>query len=245
VAVVTGASRNMGRLVAEALGARGASVVVHYHADASQAGADAAAATVRAGGAEAVARQADLTRAADAERLFQGAVDDFGRLDIVVNTAGTMLKKPLAEVTEAEYDRMFGTHTKAAFFTLREAARRIADGGRIVNISTTLTAVTTGFYSVYAGAKAATEQFTKMLAKEVGHRGITVNTVAPGPLNTSFFYPVESPESVEFLQAHERAEPPGRARRDRAGDRVPLLGRRALGHRADHPRQRRHVLRAF
>jgi NAD(P)-dependent dehydrogenase (short-subunit alcohol dehydrogenase family) len=200
VALITGASSNMGRQAAEALAARGAKVVVHYHAAASRAKADETVAAIQALGSQAVVAQADLTQPAQVKQLFQTAKAAWGRLDIVLNTAGVMVKKPLAEVTEAEFDLMFAVHTKAAFFVLQEAAQHLEDQGRILNISTSLTSVTTGLYALYAGAKAAAEQFTKMLAKEVGERGITVNSVAPGPLNTSFFYPVESEQSVDYLK---------------------------------------------
>lgn len=200
VALITGASNNMGRQTALEFASRGACIVVHYHADGSRAKAEDTVAAIRALGPEAVALQADLTQPAQVKQLFRDAKAAWGRLDIVLNTAGVMVKKPMTEVTEAEFDLMFNVHTKAAFFVLQEAAREVADNGRIINISTTLTSVTTGLYSVYAGAKAAAEQFTKMLAKEVGARGVTVNSVAPGPLNTSFFYPVESEQSIDFLK---------------------------------------------
>lgn len=200
VALITGASNNLGRQTAEALAARGANLVVHYHSDASRAKADETAAAITAQGGQAVVLQANLTRQAEVKQLFDQAKAAWGRLDVVLNTAGIMVKKPMTDVTEQELDSMFDVHVKGAFFVLQEAARSLEDNGRILNISSSLTAVTTGLYTVYAGAKAATEQFTKMLAKEVGGRGITVNSVAPGPLNTSFFYPVESDQSIEFVK---------------------------------------------
>lgn len=201
VALVAGASRNLGRAVAEALAAKGADVALHHHGDEGRAGAEAAAEAVRSHGGRAVLVRGDLTDVARTEALFDEARGALGRLDVFVNTAGVMLKKPLVEVTEEEYDRMFAIHTRAAFFALRAAARRIEDGGRIINVSTTLTSVTTPFYTVYAGAKSAVEQFTRGLAKEIGHRGVTVNAVAPGPLDTSFFHGAETPESVAFLRS--------------------------------------------
>jgi len=107
-----------------------------------------------------------------------------------------VVKKPLADTTDEEFDRAFAVNARAKFLTMREAARRLADGGRIVNIITSIVAFTIPSYSVYAGSKGAVEHFTKALAKEIGNRGITVNCVAPGPLSTPFYYPVENEESI-------------------------------------------------
>jgi NAD(P)-dependent dehydrogenase (short-subunit alcohol dehydrogenase family) len=109
-------------------------------------------------------------------------------------------KKPYAEISEQEYDRIFALNAKAPFFCMQEAARRMEDGGRIINVGTSVLGMVTGYYSVYAGSKAPLEQFMRALAKEVVARGITVNTIAPGALDTSFFYPAETPESVAFIK---------------------------------------------
>jgi NAD(P)-dependent dehydrogenase (short-subunit alcohol dehydrogenase family) len=198
VAVVVGASRNLGRAIAEMLGAQGAAVAVHYNSVNARAGAEETAASIKAGGGKATVVQADLTRVPEVEHLFDSVARRFGHLDIMVNTAGMVLKKPVAEITEQEYDRLFAINAKAAFFCMQAAANQMSDNGRIVNIGTSLLAATTGFYSAYAGSKAPLEHFTRALAKEVGSRGITVNTVAPGPLNTSFFYPAETDAATEF-----------------------------------------------
>ncbi|WP_046756006.1 SDR family oxidoreductase [Kordia jejudonensis] len=200
VAIVTGASKNLGAETAIYLGSIGANVIVHHFSDNSKQDTLQIVEKIKASGSKAKLVQADLRKVSEIKRLFDEAENTFGKADILVNTAGTMLKKPAAEVLEEEYDQMFNIHTKTAFFLLSEAAKRINDGGRIVNISTTLTSVTTGLYSVYAGAKAASEQFVKMIAKEIGSRGITVNSIAPGPLNTSFFYPVENEHSIDYLK---------------------------------------------
>jgi NAD(P)-dependent dehydrogenase (short-subunit alcohol dehydrogenase family) len=198
VAVVVGASRNLGRAIAEMLGAQGAAVAVHYNSVNARAGAEETAASIKAGGGKATVVQADLTRVPEVEHLFDSVARRFGHLDIMVNTAGMVLKKPVAEITEQEYDRLFAINAKAAFFCMQAAANQMSDNGRIVNIGTSLLAATTGFYSAYAGSKAPLEHFTRALAKEVGSRGITVNTVAPGPLNTSFFYPAETDDATDF-----------------------------------------------
>lgn len=218
VAVVTGAARNQGRAYSEMLATHGANVVVHHHGETSRAEAEKTADALRRHGPKAVVVQADLTQVPEVRRLFEMADENFGRLDILINNAGMVLKKPLTEITEAEYDRMFGINAKAAFFCMREAAKRMQDGGRIINIATSLLGAFTGLYAVYAGSKAPLEDFTRALAKEIGHRGITVNTVAPGPLDTSFFYPAETPDAVAY---HTQASV--QARLGRIDDIVPLI----------------------
>lgn len=186
VAIVTGSSRGIGRAIAERLGKEGASVVVNYGRSANQ--AQEVVSAVEANGGKGLAVQADISQVADIRRLFQEAVDHFGQLDILVNNAGTGVFQPLAEVTEEEYDATFALNTKGTFFALQEAARRMGDGGRIVNISTGLTSMSgSPSGSVYIGSKGAVEQFTKVLAKELGGRGITVNTLSPGTTETDLF----------------------------------------------------------
>ncbi len=200
VAVVLGASRNMGRDFARELAAHGADVVVHYNAASSRAEAEETAGLVQQAARRAWLVDGDLTNPATVRKVFDAAEQAFGRIDIVVNTAGVVIKKPFVEITEAEFDRGFAINTKAAFFVMQEAAKRIADNGRIINIGTTLLGATTAGYSVYAGSKAPLEDFTRALAKEIGARGVTVNTVAPGPVDDSFFHPAETPQSVEYLK---------------------------------------------
>jgi len=197
VALVTGAARNMGRAFAQALARAGADVVVHHHGEGSRADAEETARLVGAEGTRALVTQADLARVADVRRLFEHAKAAFDRLDIVVNNAGVIVKKPFVEITEEDYDR-FGINAKGAFFVMQEAARVIADGGRIINMGTTLLAATTAFYSVYAGSKAPLEDFTRALAREIGARGVTVNTVAPGPVDTAFYHEQETAQSTAY-----------------------------------------------
>ncbi|WP_225101107.1 SDR family oxidoreductase [Streptomyces sp. CoH27] len=198
VAFVGGASRNLGGLISTTLGAEGAKVAVHYNSDASRAKAENVVAQINSGPGEAFALQADLTKPDEVERVFEEVVGRFGRLDYSVNTAGMVLKKPLTEITEEEYDRMFAVNSKAAFFVMREAARRIEDGGKIITIVTSLLAAYTGLYSAYAGSKAPVEHFTRALPKELFGRNISVNTIAPGPMDTSFFYPAEDDDSIAY-----------------------------------------------
>lgn len=200
VAIITGASRNQGQAYAETLAADGASVVVHYHNPARQAEAEAVAARIHEAGGTALVVQADLTQVKEVEKLFNATMQRFDHLDILINNSGMVIKKPVEQISEEEFDAIFAINTKAAFFCLREAARVMADHGRIVNIVTTILGLTTGNYSIYAGSKAPLEDFTRALAKEIGPRGITVNCVAPGPINDSFYYPVESPESIAAVK---------------------------------------------
>ncbi|MFC4001628.1 SDR family oxidoreductase [Prauserella oleivorans] len=198
VAVIGGGAKNLGGLLGTTLGEAGAKVVVHYHGDASAADADKTVDAIKAAGSDAVAVQGDLTRVADVRRLFDTAVDSFGGVDVAVNTTGMVLRKPILETTEEEYDRMFAINAKAAYFFIQEAGRRLNDHGKIISLGTSLLAAFTDGYSTYAGGKAPLEHFTRAAAKEFADRGISVNVVAPGPMDTPFFYPQETPERVEF-----------------------------------------------
>ncbi|AWT25212.1 3-oxoacyl-[acyl-carrier-protein] reductase FabG [Corynebacterium provencense] len=142
--------------------------------------------------------QGDLTSAANVEALFDEAEKILGTIDVAVNTVGKVLRKPIVETTEEEYDSMFDINSKAAYFFIREAGRHLADDGKIITVVTSLLAAFTDGYSTYAGGKAPVEHFTRAAAKEFADRGISVNAVAPGPMDTPFFYGQETPERVEF-----------------------------------------------
>ncbi|MFG2177328.1 SDR family oxidoreductase [Streptomyces abikoensis] len=198
VVVIGGASKNLGGLIAREVAVDGAKVVVHFNSPSSKEGAQQTAEAVKAAGGEAIVHEADLTQVSEVEGLFEVAVGAFDKVDCVVNTAGMVLKKPLTEVTEAEYDKMFAVNSKAAFFMMQEAAKRVEDGGKIVTIVTSLLAAYTGLYSVYAGSKAPVEHFTRALSKELFGRNISVNNIAPGPMDTGFFYPAETEDSIAY-----------------------------------------------
>lgn len=201
VALITGAARNMGQAFAVALAERGANIVVHFHSDNSAADAEKTARLVRDAGTEAFLVQGDLAKPATVEKVFLDAQKTFGRIDIVINNAGLVVKKPMAECTEDDFDRSFGINAKAAFFVMKQAALHLSDGGRVVNMGTSLLGAFTGMYGVYAGSKAPLEDFSRALAKEVGGKGITVNTVAPGPIDTPFFHGEENEQSVAYMKA--------------------------------------------
>lgn len=198
VAVVAGGAKNLGSLISRELGAAGARVVVHYHSPSAQKDAEATVQAIQGGGGDAFAVQGDLTRPANVQALFAEARKQFGGIDLAVNTTGKVLRKPIVETTEADFDTMFGINAKAAYFFIQEAGRTLNDNGKIITIVTSLLAAFTDGYSTYAGGKAPIEHFTRAAAKEFAHRGISVTAVGPGPMDTPFFYGEETPERVAF-----------------------------------------------
>ena len=200
VAIVTGGSANLGELFSHALAADGADIVVHYNSPRRE---DEARGVVEAletqHGVKAMSHQADLTRIANITALVDATVDRFGHWDILVNTSGLIVRKPLAETTEEEYDNSFAINAKIPFFLMKEAFSKIADNGRIINMVTTQVAVTAPTYSAYAGSKGPVEHFTKAFSKEIGSRGVTVNCIAPGPQKTSFLYGAETDDTLKWL----------------------------------------------
>ena len=184
-AIVTGASRGIGQAVAKRLAGDGFACVVNYAGNAAE--AQRTAAEITAGGGGAVAVQADVSDPAAITRLFDAAERVFGGVDVLVNNAGVMQLAPVAESDDALFDRQVAVNLKGTFNGLREAARRLRDGGRIVSFSSSVVGVYGPGYGVYAATKAAVEAMTHVLAKELGPRRITVNVVAPGPVATELF----------------------------------------------------------
>lgn len=195
VALVTGASRGMGRNIAEELARRGAKVVVNYAARLDQ--AEEVVKGIQAEGGEAVAIQADVSKLPDLEKLFQETLDIFGRLDILVNNAGIMITKPLQDITEEDFDRQYAINVKGTFFATQQAMKHMSEGGRIINFSTSVTGQMFPAYSSYTATKGAVEQLTRQLAKELGPKGITINAVGPGPVNTELFTAGKTPEQIK------------------------------------------------
>lgn len=199
VAIVTGSSRGIGRALAERLGRDGAKVVVTYAGNRDK--AEEVVSAIKATGSEAIAFQLDLSKLEDIRSLFQQTINHFGKLDILVVSGGApRLTKPLIETTEEEFDSVFTFNAKGNFFALQEAAKHIADGGRIVTFSTPYTVQPQPNLSVIAGSKAAIEAFTFALARELGDRNITVNAIMPGPTKTDAFADVVSSEQQTQLQ---------------------------------------------
>lgn len=190
IALVTGGSRGLGHNTARHLATRGVDVVLTYNSRAEE--AEAAVAEIKALGRKAAALQLDTGKAASfadfAERLKADLAQTFGadRFDFLVNNAGIGVNTPFTEVTEAEFDLLMNIHLKGVFFLTQQLLPLIADGGRIVNLSSGLARFSMPGYSAYAVMKGGIEVLTRYLAKELGPRGITVNTVAPGAIETDF-----------------------------------------------------------
>ena len=197
--LIAGGAKNLGGLIARDLAQQGAkAVAIHYNSAASKADAEATLEALQKAGAKAIALQGDLTSAASVEKLFADTVAAFGRPDIAINTVGKVLKKPITEISEAEYDEMSAVNAKTAFFFLKEAGRNVNDNGKVLTIVTSLLGAFTPFYASYAGTKAPVEHFTRAAAKEFGARGISVTALGPGPMDTPFFYPAEGADAVAY-----------------------------------------------
>lgn len=185
IAIVTGASRGIGRQIAETLAAHGAKVIVNYPFESEAEAAQQVVSAIKGARGEAAALQADVTQIAEIQAMFAATAKRYGGIDIVVsNAGGAAVMKPLAEITEEEYDRCTTLNARGNFFVLREAARTVRDGGRIIVIASSTTALAYAGSAVYGGAKAAAEHYVRVLAKELGPRQVTVNAVSPGLVDT-------------------------------------------------------------
>jgi 3-oxoacyl-[acyl-carrier protein] reductase len=197
VAIVTGSSRGIGSVIAKDLAKEGCSVVVNY------AGNEAAAKKVIdeivADGGKAIAVKANVSSQSDMTALFDAAIKQYGKVDILVNNAGINVYKLVKDTTEEDFDRIVQINVKGVFLGLREAATRLQEQGRIVNFSTSVTRLMLPTYGVYSATKAAVEQLTRVFAKEIGSRGITVNSISPGPTNTELFLEGKSEETIQRL----------------------------------------------
>ncbi|WP_298716726.1 SDR family oxidoreductase [Chitinophaga sp.] len=197
VILVTGASRGIGATVARDLAAAGASVIVNYAG--SKADAANVVSSITSAGGKAIAVQADVSDPAQVRRLYDEAIAHFGRIDVLVNNAGIMITKLIKDTTDEDFSRMFDINVKGVFHTLREAATRLADNGTIINFSTSVNRIMIPGYASYVATKAAVEQLTRVFAKEVGARGINVNSISPGPTNTELFTNGKSEETIARL----------------------------------------------
>ena len=185
VAIVTGASRGIGAAIATRLADDGFTVVINYAGSASE--ADGLVEAIEAKGGRAIAAQADVSDPAAVSRMFDAAQAAFGGIDVLVNNAGIMKLATLADSDDALFDRQVAINLKGTFNTLREAAKRLREGGRIVNLSSSVVGLYQPTYAAYAATKAGVEALTHVLSKELRGRNITVNAIAPGPTATALF----------------------------------------------------------
>ncbi|QIL78625.1 SDR family oxidoreductase [Diaphorobacter sp. HDW4A] len=224
VVLIAGGAKNLGGLLARDLAQQGAkAVAIHYNSAASKADADATVADIQKTGAQALALQADLTTAGAMSKLFTDAIAAVGRPDIAINTVGKVLKKPLVDISEAEYDEMSAVNAKSAFFFLKEAGKHVNDNGKVCTLVTSLLGAFTPFYASYAGTKAPVEHFTRAAAKEFGARGISVTAVGPGPMDTAFFYPAEGADAVAYHKTAAALSPFSKTGLTDINDVVPFI----------------------
>ncbi|HPF57281.1 MAG TPA: SDR family oxidoreductase [Candidatus Competibacteraceae bacterium] len=198
-AIITGASRGIGASIAKALATAGARVVVNYAQN--QIAAHHVISAIQAEGGEAIAYQADVSQAIEVKALFDTAIQHFGDVHILVNNAAIMTNHALVDTTDADFDQTFAINVRGVFNMLRESAHRLANNGRIINLSTTVTRLLLPHYGAYAASKGAVEQLSRVFAKEIGSRGITVNVVSPGPTHTELFTHGKSEETIQRLAA--------------------------------------------
>lgn len=197
VILVTGASRGIGAAIALKLADAGARIIINYAG-----GKDAAENTVnqiKQAGGDAIALQADVSKADEVKTMFDAAISHYGRIDVLVNNAGIMITKLLKDTSDEDFTRQFDINVRGTFNTMREAATRLADKGSIINFSTSVNRIMLPTYSTYVATKAAVEQLTRVFSKEVGGRGINVNSISPGPTNTELFTRGKSQEVIDRL----------------------------------------------
>lgn len=197
VAIVTGASKGIGRAVAIRLAADGFAVIANYSS--SRTAADEVVAEIDAAGGKARAVQADVSTSSGIAALFDAGDEHFGGADVLVNNAGVMTLIPLTEMDDATFDRHIAVNLTGTFYGIREAGRRLRDGGRIINFSSSVIGAYGPRYGAYAASKGGVEAMTHVASKELGTRGITVNAVAPGPVETAMFMNGKSDELVQTI----------------------------------------------
>lgn len=192
--IVTGASRGIGAAIARRLATDGFAVIVNYAFGVTE--AEELVAAIVAEGGQAYAAQADVSNPTAMRSLFDFAEATLGPVDVLVNNAGISRMAPLAQVTDEDYAQHVAVNLTGAFNGMREGARRLRDGGRIINLSTSIIGAYLPAHGVYVATKAAVEGLTHVLAKELGPRGVTVNAVAPGPIGTDLFVTGRSEQMI-------------------------------------------------
>lgn len=197
VAIVTGASKGIGAAIATRLAADGLAVIINYSRDAEP--AEHLQRRLVASSGQALAVRGDVSSAADVRAVFDAAESAFGGVDIVVNNAGIMMLAPVADTSDDLFTRTVDVNLRGTFNVMREAAKRLRDGGRVINFSSSVVGLLQPGYGIYAATKAAVETLTMIVAREMRGRGITVNAVAPGPTATDLFLTGKSDELVDRL----------------------------------------------
>jgi 3-oxoacyl-[acyl-carrier protein] reductase len=197
VVLVTGASRGIGATIANQISEAGAKVIINYSG--SKEAADKVVAQIIAKGGEAIAIQADVSKTAEVKNLFDVAIAHFGKIDVLVNNAGIMITKLIKDTTDEDFTRQFDINVKGTFNTMREAATRLDNNGSIINFSTSVNRIMLPSYATYVATKAAVEQLTRVFSKEIGSKGINVNSVSPGPTNTELFTTGKPQEVIDRL----------------------------------------------
>jgi len=196
-ALITGSARGLGKAIAERYAALGANIVINYSRD--KASADEAVSNIQAMGGKVIAVQADVSKVAEIERLFTITLETFGQLDIVVANAGIeMVETLVTDFTEEQFDRLFSINTKGAYFTMQQAAKHVEDNGRIIYIASSTTAFPVEGMAVYGGSKTTPRYMVDVLSKEIGHRGITVNSIIPFAVDHSGIF--ADPEAYPELR---------------------------------------------
>lgn len=177
-AIITGSSRGLGKAIAERYAALGANIVINYAGN--KVAADEVVSNIIAMGAKVIAVQADVSKVDEIQKLFSEAKKAFGKIDIVVANAGIeMVETPVVEFTEEQFDKLFNINTKGTYFTLQQAAKDIKDNGRIIYIASSTTSFPVPGMAVYGGSKTTPRYLVDILSKEIGHRGVTVNSIIP------------------------------------------------------------------
>ena len=194
VALITGASRGIGAEIAQRLSQDGFAVVINYASNAAE--AEEVVNRISSAGGTAIAVKGNVADAADVRGLFDAAESRLGKVDVLVNNAGILKTVPLVDSSDEMFDQHFAVNTRGTFNALREAGKRLNNGGRIINFSSTTLALNLPGYAVYNGTKAAVEAFTHVFAKELRGRNITVNAVAPGPIATELFLNGKTEEQI-------------------------------------------------
>ncbi|MBM9513244.1 SDR family oxidoreductase [Desulfogranum marinum] len=194
IALITGSSRGIGREIACKLAQMGAAVVINYNQ--SKTKAQEVCSLINTAGGKAIAIQADVRDVGQLEHLFDQTLEKLEKIDILVNNAGILLTKPIEQVSEEEYDLLFAANVKSVFFACQQAAKKLSPGGRIINISTTVTKIMMPGYGLYAASKGAVDQVTRVLSRELGEKNITVNAISPGPVDTELFRAGKSKEQI-------------------------------------------------